>query len=213
MDSRDRERFLLDLARMVNLFGVSIHSYCLMTNHYHLLLETPEGNLSRAVQWLNVGYATYYNRRHQCVGHVCQGRFKAILVDADTYLEALSRYVHLNPVRAGLTPYAWDFEWSRCRHFVQGVKAPSWLEMNRILTGFGRTRKLAQRRYAAYLQDNDGPDPFQEVVGGSLLGAKSFIQWIKDTFKMRPCYILGRMDTVPIRPCGPVGVYRSVTFK
>ena len=182
VDSRDRERFLLDLGRMASLFHLSIHSYCLMTNHYHLILETPEGNLSRAVQWLNVSYATYYNRRHQCVGHLFQGRFKAILVDAGTYLDALSRYIHLNPVRAGLASRAQDYEWSSCRYFVWGAKAPPWLEVNRILGGFGRTRKLASRRYLAYLADTEVPDPFDDVVAGSLLGAESFLQWVKSAF-------------------------------
>jgi len=183
LDVRDREQFLSDLGRMADLFRVLIHSYCLMTNHYHLILETPEGNLSRAVQWLNVSYATYYNRRHQCVGHLFQGRFKAILVDAGTYLEALSRYIHRNPVQAGLVSCARDYEWSSCRYFVRdGEILPSWLEVNRILAGFGRTRKLAERRYAAYLADADAPDPFDNVVAGSLLGAKPFIQWVKDTF-------------------------------
>ena len=181
-DSRDRERFLHDLERMAGQFHVLIHGYCLMTNHYHVILETPAGNLSRAVQWLNVSYATYFNRRHECVGHLFQGRFKAILVDAGTYLEALSRYVHLNPVRAGLASRAGDYEWSSCRYFVGAGRIPPWLEVDRILAGFGRTKRVAQRRYAAYLSEPEATNPFDEVVGGSLLGAKPFLQWVKDTF-------------------------------
>jgi putative transposase len=182
LDSRDRERFLLDLGRMAELFRVSVHSYCLMTNHYHLILETPEGNLSRAVQWLNVSYATYYNRRRECAGHLFQGRFKAILVDAGTYLDALSRYIHLNPVRAGLARRPQDYEWSSCRYFVRSEKAPAWLEVNRILGGFAGARNLTRRRYAAYLADLDVPNPLENVVAGALLGAEPFIRWIKDTF-------------------------------
>ncbi|MBN1362241.1 MAG: transposase [Sedimentisphaerales bacterium] len=181
-DVRDRQRFVSDLGRMAELFGAIVHSYCLMTNHYHLMLETPAANLSRAVQWLNVTYATYHNRRHQCVGHLFQGRFKAILVDADTCLEPLSRYIHLNPVRTGLASYAWDFQWSSCRCFVQPVKAPPWLELNRVLAGFGRSREVAQQRYAAYLMDGDMPDPFDEAVAGSLMGSQTFVQWVKSTF-------------------------------
>lgn len=96
-DDRDRERFLSCLSRMATLFSVRLHAYCLLTN-YHLVLETPDANLSQAVQWLNVSYAVYYNRRHQYAGHLFQGRYKAILVEADTYLEALSRYVRVRPV-------------------------------------------------------------------------------------------------------------------
>jgi len=182
LDDRDRERFLSDVERMAGQFQVLIHSYCLMTNHYHLILETPEGNLSRAVQWLNVSYAAYYNRRHQCTGHVFQGRFKALLVEATAYLEAVSRYLHLNPVRAGLVSRAWDYEWSSCRCFVGSAAAPSWLEVNRILGGFSPTKKTAQRRYAAYVSETKVSSPFDEAVAGSVLGTKPFLRWVEDTF-------------------------------
>ena len=181
-DDRDRERFISYLSRMVGQFNVLVHGYCLMTNHYHLILETPEGNLSRAVQWLNVSYATYYNRRHQYVGHLFQGRFKAVLVDAGEYLAALSRYVHLNPVRAGAASRAWDYAWSSCRYFVRSQAAPDWLETNRILGGFGRSMKVARRSYAAYLSEANPTNPFDNVVGGSVLGSKSFVEWIGSTF-------------------------------
>jgi putative transposase len=182
LDDLDRQRFLFYLENMAGQFRVLIHSYCLMANHYHVILETPDGNLSRAVQWLNVSYATYYNRRHRCVGHLFQGRFKAILVEAGTYLEALSRYIHLNPVRAGLASQAWEYPWSSCRHFVESGKVPAWLEVNRVLVGFGRTTTVARRRYVAYLSEPDVKNPFDDVVGGSLLGGKPFLQWVKDTF-------------------------------
>jgi len=153
-----------------------------MTNHYHLILETPEGNLSRALQWLNVSYAAYYNRRHHYVGHLFQGRFKAVLVDAGEYLESLSRYIHLNPVRAGITSCAWDYAWSSCRYFVGSQNPPDWLETNRILAGFGRHTRAAKQRYRAYLSEVDVPNPFEDVVGGSLLGPKGFVEWIGSTF-------------------------------
>jgi putative transposase len=182
MDGRDKERFMSCLERMARQFSVLVHSYCLMTNHYHLILETTEGNLSRALQWLNVSYATYYNRRHHYKGHLFQGRFKAVLVDGSEYLEALSRYVHLNPVRAGIESYAWNYSWSSCRYFVGSQNAPDWLEISRILAGFGRSRKVAKQRYAAYLSEADQVNPFDDVVGGFLLGPEHFIEWIKSTF-------------------------------
>jgi putative transposase len=181
-DERDKERFISCLSRMAGQFNVLVHSYCLMTNHYHLILETPEGNLSRAMQWLNVSYAAYYNRRHHYAGHLFQGRFKAVLVDAGEYLEALSRYIHLNPVRAGVTSHAWDYAWSSCRYFVGSKSVPDWLEINRILAGFGRSRTVAKRRYAAYLSEANQTNPFDDVVGGSLLGSKNFIEWIGSSF-------------------------------
>ena len=98
-DDRDRQHFLELLAEMVLRFGVRWHAYVLMENHYHLLLELTEANLSRAVQWLNVSYSVWFNRRYGRSGHLFQGRFKSVLVNRDEWALALSRYLHLNPVR------------------------------------------------------------------------------------------------------------------
>jgi putative transposase len=185
-DDRDRERFVELLERMAGLFAVRVHGYCLMTNHYHAILETPEGNLSRAMHWLHVSYAAAYNRRHRCSGHVFQGRFKAVLVDAGNYLDCLSRYVHRNPVRAGLAARPWEYPWSSCRHFVRGKQVPAWLEVGRILAGFGPTRAVARRRYAAYVSESDPANPFDDVVGGSVLGSEPFLQWLRHAVLPRP---------------------------
>ena len=99
-NDRDREKFIEYLERATDRFSTIIHSYCLMDNHYHLLVETLEANLSLSMQWINVSYATYFNRKRGRRGHLFQGRFKEILIDADDYLKHLSRYIHLNPVRA-----------------------------------------------------------------------------------------------------------------
>jgi len=99
---RDRRKFLEYVEDAVCRYSLSNHSYCLMPNHYHLLIEAHEANLSKSIQWLNVSYATYFNNKYQRSGHLFQGRFKSLLVDADEYLKELSRYIHLNPVRANL---------------------------------------------------------------------------------------------------------------
>ncbi|MBI5394427.1 MAG: transposase, partial [Verrucomicrobia bacterium] len=96
----DRQLFLQTVAGMVLQFGVLLHVYCLMPNHYHLVVETPQGNLSRAIGWLQVTYTVRFNARHRRSGHLFQGRFKAQLVEADDYGQELVRYVHLNPVRS-----------------------------------------------------------------------------------------------------------------
>ncbi|HEC02280.1 MAG TPA: hypothetical protein ENI81_01985 [Phycisphaerales bacterium] len=181
-DDRDKQRFMSCLSRMAGRFNVLVHGYCLMTNHYHLILETPEGNLSRALQWLNVSYAGYYNRRHHFAGHLFQGRFKAVLVDSGEYLEALSRYIHLNPVRAEIARRAWEYTWSSCRYFVGSQNPPDWVETNRILAGFGRSKRAAKQSYKSYLSEADVPNPFDDVVGGSLLGTETFVEWAKSTF-------------------------------
>src|SRR5881628_1690594 len=98
-DDPDRLHFRALLGEMVERCGLLLHSWVLMSNHYHLLLEAPRGNLSLAMQWLNVSYSVWFNRRHRRIGHLFQGRFKAIVVEAQSWALALSRYVHLNPVR------------------------------------------------------------------------------------------------------------------
>ena len=119
---KDRDRFLQYLAIASERFSIIIKSYCLMTNHYHLLIETPEPNLSVAIQWLNVSYATYLNKKRCRSGHLFQGRYKAILVDADEYAKELSRHIHLNPVRAGIAEEADKYEWSSLPYYVGARK-------------------------------------------------------------------------------------------
>ena len=101
LDDEDRELFLVCLGEVILLFGWVCHAYCLMDNHYHLLIETPEGNVSRGMRQLNGVFTQRFNRRHGQVGHLFQGRFKAIVVDRESYLLELCRYVVLNPIRAG----------------------------------------------------------------------------------------------------------------
>ena len=100
-DDQDRRHFLELLAELPDRFRVRVHGYVLMDNHYHLQLETPEANLSRAVQWLNVSYSVWFNRRHRRSGHLFQGRFKAVVTDTENWVVEVSRYLHLNPVRVG----------------------------------------------------------------------------------------------------------------
>ena len=111
----DRERFLVVLAEVCNRFNWGCHSYCLMSNHYHLLIETPEGNLSQGMRQLNGVYTQCFNRRHKRVGHVFQGRYKSILVQENSYLLELARYIVLNPVRANMVGCPSDWPWSSYR--------------------------------------------------------------------------------------------------
>ena len=118
LDDGDQARFLDVLGEVCRHFNWQLHAYCLMTNHYHLLIETPDGNLSKGMRQLNGVYTQRFNRTHGRVGHVFQGRFKGILVQKESYLLELARYIVLNPVRAGMVPFAQDWPWSSYRATV-----------------------------------------------------------------------------------------------
>lgn len=132
-DNQDRERFLSYLESAEERYGAVVHVWCLMENHYHLFLETPRGNLSQIMRHLNGAYTTSFNVRHQRSGHLFQGRYKAIVVEADSYALELSRYIHLNPVRAKLTEKPEDFSWSSYRGYIGREATPPWLTTAHIL--------------------------------------------------------------------------------
>ena len=127
LDDQDRNAFLKTLSRVCDRFNWVCHSYCLMSNHYHLMIETPEANLSEGMRQLNGVYTQTLNRNHSRVGHVFQGRYKAILVQKDSYLLELSRYIVLNPVRASMVHSAKDWRWSSYQSTAGLVATPNWL--------------------------------------------------------------------------------------
>lgn len=150
-DDEDRVKFLNVLAEVVERFNWLCHAYCLMTNHYHLVVETPDGNLSKGMRQLNGMYTQASNRRHQRSGHLFQGRFKGILVDKDSYLLELTRYVVLNPVRAAMVKHPRQYPWSSYRAMVGQAPAPRWLATDGLLAQFGKRRAEARRRYAQFV--------------------------------------------------------------
>lgn len=177
----DRERFILYLESAVARYGAVIHSYCLMTNHYHLFLETPHGNLSDFMRYVNGAYTTYFNTKRKRAGHLFQGRYKSIVVDADEYAIELSRYIHLNPVRAGMVAKPEDHEWSSYRLFAGISHTPGWLKTEFILAQFG-TRD-PQRQYRAFVEDLLGAEyesPMQGVIASTLLGTPEFVAQISE---------------------------------
>ena len=123
----DREGFLSVLADVCKTYNWECHAYCLMDNHYHLLVETPDANLSKGMRQLNGRYTQNFNREHHRVGHVFQGRYKAILIDKNSYLLELSRYIVLNPVRAHMVRSVIDWPWSSYRATVGEQVKPGWL--------------------------------------------------------------------------------------
>ena len=182
---RDREKFLEYLEKAVERFCLTIHTYCLMSNHYHILLETPEPNLSQAIQWINVSYAGYFNRKYQRNGHLFQGRFKSILVDADEYLKQLSRYIHLNPVRANIVKRPAEYQWSSYPAFTGKAPQHEWLEVDWLISQFGRKRKEAVKNYMDFVEKvdaNELENPSKDLSGGFILGKPDFVTWVKKTF-------------------------------
>jgi putative transposase len=182
---RDREKFLEYVGKAATRYEIKIHTYCLMTNHYHFLIETPQPNLSQAIKWINVGYVAYFNRKRRRSGHLFQGRFKAIVIDADEYLKQLSRYIHLNPVRAGMVKYCKDYPWSSYRVYGGYAKAPEWMETNWLLSLFSANLKKGKERYRDFIESVENEkieNPSKDIVGGIILGGTDFVNWIKRNY-------------------------------
>lgn len=177
---RDREKFLEYLSSATQRYGAVIHVYCLMTNHYHLLLETPEGNLSTIMRHINGAYTTYFNVKRKRAGHLFQGRFKAILVEADAYAAELSRYIHLNPVRAGAVEKPEDYAWSSYRSYIGQNPPAEWLKIDFVLGYFG-TGADAGARYRSFVEDRLGKEyesPLKKAKGEAVLGTDEFVDTI-----------------------------------
>jgi len=180
LDDEDRRRFLGVLERVVARFHLVLHAYCMMSNHFHLLVETPEANLSNAVRQLNGVYTQAFNRRHERVGHVLQGRFKAIVVERDSYLLELARYVVLNPVRARLTRKPDTYAWSSYRATAGLTSVPPYLSVDWLLSQFGRQRAAAERKYRAFVAEGIGQEaPWEQVRGQVLLGRETFVEGLQ----------------------------------
>ena len=180
LDDEDRQRFLSVLEQVVSRFHLRLHAYCLMDNHYHLVLETPQGNLSHALRRLNGVYTQAFNRRHGQVGHVLQGRFKAILVERESYLLELCRYVALNPVRAKMNRKPDTYRWSSYRASVGLAPVPAYLTIDWVLAQFGKQRAAAQRRFRAFVAQGIGQaSPWDHLRGQVLLGSEAFVERLK----------------------------------
>lgn len=182
---RDRERFLEYLESATQRYNAVIHVYCMMDNHYHLLLETPSGNLPQIMRHLNGAYTTYFNVKRKRSGHLFQGRYKAILVDIDEYAKELSRYIHLNPVRAKMVAIPEAYTWSSYQFYIGKQKSPEWLYIDFILSYFGKKVSIAQNNYQQFVTEiisKKYDNPLDDVISSTLLGSPDFIAFIKDKY-------------------------------
>ena len=177
LDDADRERFLEVLAEVCDRHQWSCHAYCLMSNHYHLLVETREATLGQGMRQLNGVFTQRFNRRHHRVGHVFQGRYKAILVDKDSYLLELARYIVLNPVRAAMVRSARDWPWSSYRATVGFAHLPEWLTVDWLLSAFGRRRGPAMEAYRRFVSEGrNQPSPWRDLNQQMYLGDDAFVE-------------------------------------
>ncbi|MBI3399767.1 MAG: transposase [Deltaproteobacteria bacterium] len=180
-NDKDKEKFISYLESATIRYDAAIHAYCLMNNHYHLLIETPSGNLSQIMRHINGAYTTYFNLKRKRAGHLLQGRYKAILVDADEYAQELSRYIHLNPVRAGITERPEEYAWSSYKCYISKGKKPEWLRIEFILRYFGKKEADAQKKYRLFVDSVIGSEyenPLVETIASTILGSADFVKEI-----------------------------------
>jgi len=160
LDDDDRKLWLAVIGDVCARFNWIVHAYCQMTNHYHLLVGTVDGNLTKGMRQLNGVYTQRFNRRHGMVGHLFQGRYKAILIQKDTYLLELTRYVVLNPLRAGMVSRLEDWPWSSYQTMIGEANVPGWLDADWLLSQFGRERQCAIESCRRFVMEGKGlPSP------------------------------------------------------
>ena len=183
----DYEAFKGYLKEAKEKYGARLHCYVLMTNHYHLLVETPKGNLSRLMHYLNGSYTNYLNRKRRRSGHLFQGRYKGIVVERDSYLLELSRYLHLNPVRARLVAKPEDYPYSSYRAYVSRGE-DDLIDRDLILgmiSGGGRGGGRRYREFVERVLGEELENPLKGVYGGIILGGTQFIKEVLGRLKDR----------------------------
>ncbi len=185
LNDDDRLGFLNLLQKASERYHWYCHAYCLMSNHYHLLIETQQPTLSKGMKYLNGVYTQQFNKRHKRVGHVFQGRFKAILVESEAYLLELARYIVLNPVRAGMVRSAKDWPWSSYRAMAGMKDAHPCLVTDWVLSNFGKQKKRTQEAYRLFVQEGKGqPSPWESLKNQIYLGSDQFVEEVQ--CKMSP---------------------------
>jgi len=173
-DAKDRERLKTVLERTKERYGYLLHAYVFMDNHYHLLVETLHANLHQIMQNINTSYTVFVNRKYNRSGHLFQGRYKAFIVDKDKYLLALSRYIHLNPVRAGAVKRAEEFRWSSYQEYLYGRKEGALTDTDETLSFFSKQRAVAVKKYKEFVEAGiEVRTPLQDGIG-SVLGGEPF---------------------------------------
>lgn len=181
--SEDYPTFLRTLEEACDRFGVRIGAYCLMPNHYHLLVHTPEANLSRFMRHVDGVYTQRHNRVHGKDGPLFRGRYRALVIDADSYLLQVVRYIHLNPVKARIVDQASGFRWSSHRDFLNPRKAPPWLAVPQVLKWFAPILGRAITAYRSFMsqpEDRELVKFYQRKRQSWVLGGEEFVESLKE---------------------------------
>ena len=182
---KDYEAFLVVLQEAAEVFGFQVAAYCLMSNHYHLLVQTPTGNLSRVMRQINGVYTQRYNRRHKVDGQLFRGRYKSILVEEDSHLLELLRYIHRNPVRAKICNSVEQYPWSSHHGYVSNAKKWEWLHKRFLLGMFAGQAGKAKKAYVEFVQNRDSLEVtefFSKKNLASVFGSADFVEWLKGKF-------------------------------
>ena len=184
--SKDYKLFISVLQETAEMFNLKVSAYCLMSNHYHLLIHTPAGNLSRCMRHINGVYTQRFNRCHKKDGQLFRGRFKAVVVDNDKYLHEVLRYIHKNPLREKLVEDLDDFVWSSHKGYCSRAKMWNWLHKDFLLTMFSPKSNQAKKAYLEFMQEQE-PEEIESFYSkktlASILGDDAFKDWIKEKFQ------------------------------
>ncbi|MCM8813098.1 MAG: transposase [Candidatus Omnitrophica bacterium] len=186
ISERDYAKFLEYCGNAIDTYRCYVHAYCLMSNHYHLIIETSRANLSQVMQYVNGAYTVYFNRQRKKCGHVFQGRYKSLLIEKESYFLELTRYIHLNPVRAKIVDKPEGYRWSSYTAYVD-KEQPSIIDREKVSGYLG----LNGAEYRRFVLDGlgEGNNPLKQARGGMILGSKEFIEdQIKKLESMRSKY-------------------------
>jgi len=183
LDKTDYQTYMNLLSHAFDLYELEVHSFSLMPNHYHLLVRTPRANLSRAIRHVDGIYAQTFNRRHACDGSLFRGRYKSILVEADSYLEELVRYIHRNPFEAGLEKRLGEHFWTSHRHYLKPSKKSSWLHTDFVLSLFADRKHDAISLLKEFVNKERSPELVRRLASvkwPAILGGEKFKEWLKE---------------------------------
>ena len=200
-DNRDRSKWLSLLQRTATVYRWRTFSFALMNTHYHLFVQTPDANLSEGMHYFNGGYAGYFNWRHSRSGHLFDGRYRTVLVEGEGHWLEVSRYIHLNPVRAGIVRRPEDWPWSTCRGYVHASRRFAWVDYGRVLADFGGDTRSGRYSYKAFVEEGvrSRPEsPLLKAVQGIILGSQNFVEKIRGLLA-KPSQEGGRPESPHLR--------------